>query len=32
MIPYNKNLNKIKTYIPGKSSNNSKKKRNKVVF
>ena len=30
MIPYNKNLNKIKTYIPGKSSNNSKKKEIKL--
>ena len=30
MIPYNKNLNKIKTYIPGKSSSNSNKKEIKL--
>ena len=30
MIPYNKNLNKIKTYVPGKSGSNSKKKEIKL--
>ena len=30
MIPYNKNLNKIKTYVPGKSGNSSKRKEIKL--
>ena len=30
MIPYNRNLNKIKTYVPGKSGSNSKKKEIKL--